>query len=419
MRPLPHAPYVVLDPTDDYARRMVEFLGQHGLPAVAVLTSPARQGQWRHGWSRRLADHVVASYEAVGEAAAEVAGRLAADFPGGFSGIVPWDEMSILFGAELGERLDLGWNPRQVIERCRDKGVMKEHLRRHAGVRINAGAVVHDAGEAIAFQEILGRWPVVVKPTGGAGSAHVTFAGDRGELLRGCQEVLESGAGEVLLEEYVGGRELAVNGMVDREGDFLITDVWLYDRRESHGVPNLYYETIKVGTREPLFWELARYAAAVIEALELRRAPVHMEVKVDERGPCLIEVGARLPGGNQPMLASMLHGRSLFELAAVHYVDELPLSSRDVDYRRYDSFAARIVSGIQTVSLAAVRALHGLEEVEELPSFVGSGLIRKPGMPLAQTVDLRSKSYEVYLMHPDPERVAADAAAVRELLRYE
>ena len=40
-------------------------------------------------------------------------------------------------------------------------------------------------------------------------------------------------------------------------------------------------------------------------------------------------------------------------------------------------------------------------------------------MPLAQTVDLRSKSYEVYLLHPDEEQVADDAEAVRRLLRYE
>jgi biotin carboxylase len=348
-----------------------------------------------------------------------VAERLAGDFPDGFLGIIPWDERSILDGAELGERLELGWNPRHVIERCRDKGVMKEHLRRVGGMRINAGAVVHNAAEAIEFQERIGSWPVVVKPTGGAGSMHVTFASDRGELLRGCQEVLESGAGEVLLEEYVGGSELAVNGMVDRDGDFLLTDLWLYDRRESHGVPNLYYETIKMSSTMPLFAELARYASAVIEGLELVRAPVHMEVKVDERGPCLIEVGARLPGGNQPMLASMLHGRSLFELAACHYLDELPLSPHDVDYERYDSLAARIVSGIQPVPLRPIRALHGLEEVERLPSYVGSGLLRRPGMHLAQTIDLNTKSYEVYLLHPDPEQVAHDAAAVRELLRYE
>jgi biotin carboxylase len=419
MHPLPRAPYIVLDPTDDYARRMVEFLSRLGFPAVAVLTSPPRTAQWRGGWSRRLGEHVMVSYEVAGEPVEEVAAQLAHDFPEGFVGIVPWDEMSILYGAELGEKLGLGWNSRRVIERCRDKGVMKEHLRRWGKVRINAGAVVTNAAEAIAFQQGLDRWPVVVKPTGGAGSAHVSFAESPEQLLRGCQEVLESGDGEVLLEEYVGGRELAVNGMVDREGDFLITDVWLYDRRESHGVPNLYYETIKVDTHVPLFWELAGYAAAVIEGLELRRAPVHMEVKVDDRGPCLIEVGARLPGGNQPMLASMLHGRSLFELAACHYLDELPLSARDVDYARYDSLAARIVSGIQPITLRRVQALHGLEEVERLPSFVGTGLLRRPGMPLHQTIDLRTKSYEVYLLHPDAEQVAHDAQMVRLLLRYE
>jgi biotin carboxylase len=413
------APYLVLDPTDDYPRRMVEFLGGLGLEAVAVLTSPGRTAQWRHGWKDRLAEQVRASYEVAGEPLTAVAERLARDFPDGFLGIIPWDERNILDGAELGERLELGWNPRHVIERCRDKGVMKEHLRRVGGMRINAGAVVHDSAEAIEFQERIGSWPVVVKPTGGAGSMHVTFAFDRGELLRGCQEVLESGAGEVLLEEYVGGSELAVNGMVDRDGDFLLTDLWLYDRRESHGVPNLYYETIKMSSTTPLFAELARYASAVIEALELVRAPVHMEVKVDERGPCLIEVGARLPGGNQPMLASMLHGRSLFELAACHYLGELPLSPTDVDYERYDSLAARIVSGIQPVPLRPVRALVGLEEVERLPSYVGSGLLRRPGMNLAQTIDLNTKSYEVYLLHPDAEQVAHDAAAVRELLRYE
>src|SRR4029078_1422555 len=135
----------------------------------------------------------------------------------------------------------------------RDKAVMKQWLREHGTVRLNRARVVHGAAEAIAFQEELGKWAVVVKPTGGAGSAHVSFAHDRGELLRGCQEVLESGDGEVLLEEYIGGRELAVNGMVDKDGDFLATDIWLYDRRESHGFPNLYHETIQRDNSSPLF----------------------------------------------------------------------------------------------------------------------------------------------------------------------
>jgi biotin carboxylase len=411
-------PYLVLDPTDDYARRMVEFLAFHGLEGVAVLTSPVRERQWRLGWEERLGAEIGASYDALDGDAAALAARLRADYPQGFSGIVPWDEMSVLLGAELSDLLGLGWNSHRVIERCRDKGVMKDWLRQSGVVRVNAGRVVHDAQEAMAFQEEIGGWPVVVKPTGGAGSMHVTFASDPGELLRGCQEVLESDAGEVLLEEFVGGDELAVNGMVDRAGDFLVTDVWLYDKRESHGVPNLYYQTLKLSTG-PLFWKVAAYAGRVVDALELRRAPVHLEVKVDERGPCIIEVGARLPGGNQPVLASLLHGRSLFELAACHYLDELPLSPRDVDYERYDHYAARILSGIQPKALQRVRALHGLPEVEALPSYAGAGLLRAPGAYLPQTRDLRGKSYEVYLMHPDPQQVERDARTARSVLRYE
>jgi biotin carboxylase len=413
-----HQHYLILDPTDDYARRMVEFLSRVGLRGVAVLTSPARAAQWRHGWERRYGDQIVAAYDGVERDANALAERLARDFPAGFAGLVPWDEMSILFGAELGEALGLDWNPVRVIERCRDKGVMKAWLRAHASVRINAARVVSDARGALAFQREVGRWPVVVKPTGGAGSAHVSFAHHPDELLTACQAVLESGAGEVLLEEYIGGNELAVNGMVDSRGDLLVTDVWLYDRRESHGIPNLYYQTIKVSTG-PLFFRLAGYAASIVETLQLRRAPIHMEVKVDDQGPCLIEVGARLPGGNQPFLSSLLHGRSLFELAACHYLDELALSPRDVDYRRYDSFSARILSGIQSEPIRAVRALHGLEEVEALPSFAGTGLLRPRGAPLQVTRDLRTKSYEVYLMHPDEEQVAADAQRARALLRYE
>ena len=39
--------------------------------------------------------------------------------------------------------------------------------------------------------------------------------------------------------------------------------------------------------------------------------PYQIEMKIDGDGPCLSEIGARLPGGNLPVLASKLHGRSI------------------------------------------------------------------------------------------------------------
>ncbi|MEM6792729.1 MAG: ATP-grasp domain-containing protein, partial [Acidobacteriota bacterium] len=229
---------------------------------------------------------------------------------------------------------------------------------------------------------------------------------------------LESGLGEVLLEEYIGGEEFAVNGLVDHEGRLLVTDVWFYDKRNSHGERNLYYQSVKISSHEEPFGELAAYAAAVVEAMGLRRSPVHMEIKIDRQGPCLIEVGARFAGGDQPVLASKLHHHSLFELAVCHYLDELPVSPSDVDYEHYDHFSARIVSGIQQSEIQRIRAVLGTEEVERLPSFAGFGFLRPPGISLPATRDLNTKSYEVYLLHPDPRQVQADARAVRRLIRY-
>ena len=411
--------YLMVDPVGRYPAEILAFLArQVEQGAVAVFSSRARLALWQGKWSKRLGEYVLDTYLAPGTSRAELAAEIGARWRG-LRGVVAWDEESILLGADLGERLGLGWNPRRVIERCRDKGVMKAWLAQSGRVRVNAARVVHDRDEALAFQHRVGSWPIVVKPTGGAGSENVYFAREEGDLLHRCQQVMENGAGAVLLEEFIGGTEYCVNGQVDRAGDLLVTDVWVYDRRRSHGVDNLYFETTSVPTRDPVFRELGDYAARVVEALELRRAPIHMEVKVDRRGPCLIEIGARPAGGNLPLLASRLHGRSLLELAAVHWLSEMPVTGNDVDYARYDSAQAKVVLGVQPHVIPRIRAVHGLETVRRLPSFAEIGMVRPVGTRAPVTVDLDTRGFEVYLLHADRAQVARDAQVIRDVLRYE
>jgi biotin carboxylase len=411
--------YLIIDPCGQYPSYFMEFLGGLGRGAVAVFSSRARLMLWRDKWSQQLGQYVLDEYLASSAPSlAQLAALIAHEWPA-LDGVIPWDEESILLGAALGERLNLGWNSLEVIERCRDKAVMKAWLREHGSVRINASEVVTDSHGALEFQRRLGAWPVVVKPTSGSGSENVYFPTHKDELLQRCQEVLESGEGEVLLEEYLGGQEIAVNGIVDGGGDLLVTDVWAYDRRTSHGIPNLYYQTVKVSTQHPMFSTAGQYAAAVVKALGLRRAPIHMELKVDDRGPCLIEVGARLSGGNLPVLASKVHGRSLFELAACHYLENLPLRGDDIDTSRYDGFEARVVHGLQAVEVSRIRVVHGVKEVTALPSFDGFALLRPVGTRAPVSRDLDTTAYEVNLIHSDPRQIARDAKRVRQLLRYE
>jgi len=412
--------YLIVDPVGRYPAEMMPFLArQLKQGAVAVFSSQARLALWRGKWSHRVGENVLDTYLAPGSpSVAVLAAEIHARWPD-LLGVISWDEESVLLGAALAEELHLGWNSRKVIERCRNKAVMKEYLRRSGRVRVNAGAVVRDADSARAFQRRVGGWPIVVKPTGGAGSEHVFFARHEADLLRRCQQVLESGAGEVLLEEYVGGIEYCVNGQVDRAGDLLVTDIWVYDRRPSHGYDNLYFETTSVAASDPRFPPLAEYAARVVEALGLKRAPIHLEVKVDAKGPCIIEIGARPAGGNLPVLASRLHGRSLLELAACHYLGELPARRGDVDYARYDRWRAKVVLGVQPVAIPRIRAVRGVEEVERLPSFFELGMIRPVGTSAPQTIDLDTRGWELYLISDDPEQLARDGRRARELLRYE
>ncbi len=411
-------PYLILDPTEEYAAHQKRFLDTLQLPAVALFSTPRHQAMWEHRWRAELGAHVVGEHLVDREALGGLKATLYAAHPEGFFGLVPWDERHILLAAEISDALDLGWNSREIIERFRDKSILKDWLRRNSTVRINRSRVVEDDAGAIAFQREVGAWPIVVKPSGGAGSMAVFFAQDDDDLLAGCQSVLESGLGEVLLEEFIGGEEFAVNGLIDHDGGVLVTDIWYYDRRDSHGERNLYYASIKVSSDEEPFQVLAEYADQVVSALGLRRSPFHMEAKVDDDGPCLIECGARFAGGNQPVLASKLHHHSVFELAACHYLDDVRISPHDVDYAHYDAYTACILSGIQKQELPRITAVHGLDEVQALPSFAGVGMLRRPGMRVPVSRDVNSKAWEVYLLHLDARRVERDAAAARSLLRY-
>lgn len=410
--------YVILDPVDDYAAHMMRFLARMGHGAVAVFTTERRHQLWHFHWSKQLSHTTLATFLAPSAPSIEVLAAHILDRFDKLDGIIPWDEANVLYGAALGEALGLDWSPLAVIERCRDKSLLKAWIRSKSGIRVNASTVVGDAADALAFQRRLGRWPLVVKPTGGAGSSHVYFVANDGELLAACQRVQDAGAAAVLLEEFVGGRELAVNGLTDPNSDILVTDMWVYDKRPSHGQDNICFGASKLSSDHPVFRRVAAYAAEVVEVVGLRRAPFHMEVKIDEWGPCLIELGPRFAGGELPTLASALHQRDLFELAACHYLAELPLRRSEVNFPAYDARAAMVVQGAQPVALARIEAVEGVERVENLPSFLKFGMVRPVGKPAPKSVDLDSRAWELYLMHPDPAQVAEDAEVCWEVLKY-
>lgn len=138
----------------------------------------------------------------------------------------------------------------------------------------------------------------------------------------------------------------------------------------------------------------------MVGALGLRRSPFHMEVKLDARGPCLIDLGARLIGNGGAFLCGMLHpGRpNLFDLAVHGYLfgDRYGLD-QPVDWSWYNSHSYAAIDGISERD-ELITTLDGVDEVEALAEFVRWEYKPRVGQRVRRTLDLFTIPWGVDLL---------------------
>jgi len=101
----------------------------------------------------------------------------------------------------------------------------------------------------------------------------------------------------VVLQEFLNGKEYVVDG-ISCNGVFKCTAVWEYDKREVNGMNFVYHAIRLMDKSEPKVKQMANYMAKVNGALGIMFGPSHGEVIFDDKGPVLVEVGARPHGGD-------------------------------------------------------------------------------------------------------------------------
>lgn len=214
-----------------------------------------------------------------------------------FDGAVP-------FVALVAARLGLPGLDPEVALAARDKRVMRERFAA-TGVPSPAAVRVDRPGQldaALALEP-----PLVVKPAGGY-SSHAVMRVDASEdlpaaaqrvwdLVRGefASVVAADGLGGLVVEEYVGGPELAVDALAV-DGRVAVLAVGEKGRPEGP-----YFEETTHRAPARLDRETLRQVhEAVVGAtlsLGLTWGPTHTELRLDERGrPRVLEVGARIGG---------------------------------------------------------------------------------------------------------------------------
>ena len=330
--------------------------------------------------------------------------------------VLPLTEDTMGRSIDLASHLGLLWSPEPVLRRFRDKYAMKAHVRRTAPhVRIGHSRLVATADDV--FRDSLPS-RFVIKPNAGHGNRDVRIFGatDRNAVDRYCRDH----AGELLvLEEYIGGVEYFVNGQTDAAGAVQVLAIFEYNRVTENGLETIIAQTRKVHRRESVFVRLEEYAVQVIRSTGLQRSPFHMDVKVDDVGPSMIEVGARLAGKGNAFDCSSLHAgaANLFDVATAHLVRPITFVDEWVDWTNYESRDLLYVHGISSTS-GHLWQIDGVADVEAMPEFHRWLVKPARGDALVVTQDLHSIPYLVALMTVEGAEGLPDAATrVRTLIR--
>ena len=219
--------------------------------------------------------------------------------------VVPVDDRTTVVGAAIAERLGLRSSPVEAVATTRNKHRMRAAFAR-AGVRSPPFTLLCVTDDP---EDAAGRvtYPCVLKPTILAGSRGVIRADEpaafvaafrRIATILGAPDVagLGSGRDEILVEDFIPGREVALEGLlVGKELHVLA----LFDKPDPLDGP-YFEETIYVTpSRLPSEVQLAiaaetRWGA---RALGLTEGPVHAELRVNAEGPWVVELAARTIGG--------------------------------------------------------------------------------------------------------------------------
>jgi hypothetical protein len=188
-------------------------------------------------------------------------------------------------------------------------------------------------------------------------------------------------ARHVLVEEFVPGREVAVEGLVTRGSLRVLA---MFDKPDPLDGP-FFEETIYVTpsrlARTPQ-QEIAACAQAAVDALGLREGPIHAEIRHNDRGAWLIELAARPIGGRCSGAlrfgtggSGMEAGVSLEEIVIRHALGmDLPILEREQQ--------ASGVMMIPVPGAGLLRDVRGVSEARAVPLVEEVVITMHPGQTL-------------------------------------
>lgn len=287
-------------------------------------------------WEKEfLLDYAVA--DPTDQAALAAAGRALAERYE-LAGVMTWTEWYLVPVARLARQLGLRTTAPEALQGCRNKHISRTLFARH-GVPSAISVSVRTEREAADAAALIG-YPVVLKPAAHTASMGVIRLDAASELPAAYAFAAQTaGHGvestQVLVEEYLDGEEVSVE-CVTYQGQTTVVAV----TRKTVGMAPFFEELAHVvDANDPLLADVAPVAVAALDAVGVTDGVSHVEIRIVDGRPRLIEVNARIAGDMIGHLVHLATGVDLPRTAADIACGTLP----DLTPTRSQAAAIRLI----------------------------------------------------------------------------
>ncbi len=345
--------------------------------------------------------------------------RTIVDYAGGhpLHAVLSVDDSASELAALANAALGLAQNSPQAAEAARDKLLMRTLMSQGgAPCPVFRPFFLRDDPAWIAGRV---TYPCVLKPTRLSGSRGVIRADNPAEFVAAFQRLkrmlLLEGNSEhetvFLVEDFIPGFEVALEGLLTH-GQLKV--LALFDKPDPLDGP-FFEETIYVTPSrlsDDTQAAIARCVSIAASSLGLQEGPVHAELRVNERGPWMLEIAGRSIGGLCSTVLEFGSGMCLEELILRHAVGE------EITSVERENSAAGVMM-IPIPSAGILKAVHGVEEAKRVPLITGIEISAKLNYPLVPLPEGANYLGFIFARGETPAEVEAAIRWAHSLLRFE
>ncbi|MEE9493102.1 MAG: ATP-grasp domain-containing protein [Gammaproteobacteria bacterium] len=309
-----------------------------------------------------------------------------------FEGVIATDDASVELASQIAHKLGLPGNSPKAAKISRRKDLSRACLLA-ASVPVPEFLLLN-LRQPLQMQLAGLDYPVVIKPVSLSGSRGVIRVDNEADCLRaiarvetmliGDTSIPEAEKQSLLIEEYISGPELAIEGVLHK-GEFQLLAI--FDKPESMEGPffvETYYVTPSRHSRQDQRLAVDSIAQACA-AYGLTEGPVHAECRLAEGKAWIMEVASRTIGGECARLLTHGTGQALETLVIEKCLGRevtietlssgvgvmmLPITEAGILRRVEGVLAAQRVAGIDEI-LISYREGYPLLPLPEGGSYLG------------------------------------------------